>query len=117
MLFFAMPLVWIIARRATRLNSLLEEAEAIQLFRFDSPAVPRSFIREFDNLAESMNTLKSTLTKFTDIGNALAGERSFDLLIGRILTEAMKTGQATGGVVYLMEGQKPLADTSKNAMG
>lgn len=106
LLLLTMPLVWLVAKRAARpLDYLVQEADAIQLFRFDSPAVPRSFIREFDNLAESMNMLKTTLTKFMDIGYALAEERSFDLLIGRILSEAMKPGQATGGVVYLMEGQ------------
>jgi HD-GYP domain-containing protein (c-di-GMP phosphodiesterase class II) len=103
MLILTVPLVWLLARRVAQpLRRLAEEVEAIRRFDFRAPVAVRSRVREIDELAQSMSTLKTTIANFLDIGSALAGERDFDRLLAQLLHETLTTSGARAGVIYLM---------------
>ena len=98
------PLVLSVSQIASRpLRALTREAELIRRLKFDSTKTKRSPIAEIDTLAQSMATMKATIRQFIEIGSVLAGERHFDKLLERILTETQRVAAARGGAVYLAE--------------
>ena len=47
-----------------------------------------------------------TLERMTDIAIALSAEKDIDVLLDRILNEAMDITSCDGGTVYILEGDK-----------
>lgn len=104
LLAIVVPLVWLLARRVSKpLRRLAREAEAIRRFDFRAPAVVRSRVLEIDELAGSMDTLKTTIANFIDIGSALSGERDFDRLLAHLLYETLTISGARAGLIYLLQ--------------
>ncbi|HLY55637.1 MAG TPA: HD domain-containing phosphohydrolase [Stellaceae bacterium] len=98
------PLVLSVSQIASRpLRALIREAELIRRLKFDPTKTKRSPIAEIDTLAQSMATMKATIRRFIELGSVLAGERQFDKLLERILTETARVADARGGAVYLAE--------------
>lgn len=92
------------SRLASRpLGALTREATAIRAFKFDNRGPVQSYIAEIDLLAQAMDTMKSTIRRFLEIGGALAGERDFDRLLELLLVETMEIAAARGGSLYLSE--------------
>jgi HD-GYP domain-containing protein (c-di-GMP phosphodiesterase class II) len=86
---------------ARKLDALTAEAAQIRSLKFDRPVTVRSFIAEIDTLAVTLAQMKATIQRFLDICASLAGERRFDRLLDRILTETVRLASARGGFVYL----------------
>jgi HD-GYP domain-containing protein (c-di-GMP phosphodiesterase class II) len=104
LLFATIPAVFGMSRLVSRpLRALTAEARAVQTLRFDETGETRSHILEIDALAQAMSRMKATIRQFLSIGAVLAGERSFDTLLERVLEETTRIAGAIGGIVYLME--------------
>ena len=102
LLLLAIPITIILSRMASEpLKALIHETRAVQALKFDEPIKVRSFIFEIDKLARSMDAMKSTIRRLLQIGTVLGGERSFDRLLDRILSETTSVTNARGGLVYL----------------
>ena len=68
------PLTLVCSRLASRpLGALTREAAAIRALKFDEPTRVHSFIAEIDVLAQTMDSMKSTIRRFLEIG-ARAGQ-------------------------------------------
>lgn len=101
-LLLLLPVIWLAARRtATPLLALTQEAERIQHFDFGESEGPDSAIREIDDLARAMSSMRLTLGNFMNMGRALTAEHRFDSLLNRILHETVAAAQAEGGCLYL----------------
>ena len=98
------PVIWLFARKISRpLRLLAGEANLISRFDFRSPISTRSIIKEVDDLSEAMRLMKTTISKFTDLINSLAGERNLDSLLQRINLETMQISGADAALIYLFD--------------
>lgn len=103
LMLLLLPLVHLLADRVSRpLRRLARQAEAIGQFEFGGPDPARSLIREVDQLAVAMGTMKHSLRRFLDISGALSAERDFDALLDLILRETIAVTGASGGAVHLL---------------
>ena len=103
-LLLLLPVIWWVSKRtATPLIALTKEAERIQHFDFGESRMPESAIREIDDLARTMSSMRRTLGNFMNMGRALAAEHRFDSLNSRILHETIAAVQAKGGCLYLAQ--------------
>lgn len=102
-LVLATPAALLASRWIARpLQRLAEDAHAVQAFDFERP-VERSWIREVDQLATSMGSMKNTIRRFLDLSTALASERQLPALLENILGETAHALQAAGGGIYLTD--------------
>ncbi len=85
------------------LRQLSAEARVIQKFKFDQAAPVNSFVREIDELAQTMDIMRATIRKFLDISTVLAGEKDLDRLLERVLAESLALTGADASVIYLIE--------------
>jgi hypothetical protein len=109
LLLLAIPLTIYLSRLASRpLKALIRETRAVQALKFDEPIKVSSFINEIDKLARSMGAMKSTIRRLLSIGSVLGGERSFDRLLERILSETASITDARGGLIYLAQSDGQL---------
>lgn len=98
------PFTWWMARLVSaNLNALTEQAAAIRRFNFAKPSPISTRIIEIEELGEAMARMRSTIREFMDITTALSVERSHEMLLRRLLTEAQSTAGSDGGVIYLFD--------------
>jgi HD-GYP domain-containing protein (c-di-GMP phosphodiesterase class II)/HAMP domain-containing protein len=103
-ILFAVPLTWLISRRiAGNLRALTDQAAAIRRFDFSTPFEVRTRIDEIHGLGRAMTQMKETIRKFLEIATALSGERNFDVLLQRVLKEALDAAGGEGAVAYLCD--------------
>jgi HD-GYP domain-containing protein (c-di-GMP phosphodiesterase class II) len=109
LLLLAIPLTIYLSRLASRpLKALIRETRAVQALKFDEPIRVSSFINEIDKLARSMGAMKSTIRRLLSIGSILGGERRFDRLLERIMSETASITNARGGLIYLAQADGQL---------
>ena len=94
---------WIARRIAGNLQALQNQAAAIRRFDFGEYPLPKTRINEIFGLGRAMREMRTTISKFLELTTVLAGERKFDVLLGRVLKEACDAAGAQNGVVYLLE--------------
>ncbi|QDZ29958.1 HD domain-containing phosphohydrolase [Noviherbaspirillum sp. UKPF54] len=102
-LILATPVAWLASLWIARpLQRLADDARAVQAFDFGRP-VERSWIREVDQLATSMGSMKSTISRFLDLSASLSSERHVPALLEKVLAESAGALHAAGGGIYLNE--------------
>jgi HD-GYP domain-containing protein (c-di-GMP phosphodiesterase class II) len=100
----AIAIGWWGSRRLTRsLHLLVKETKAIRSFDFSRDTKIPTVLMEVDNLAQALDTMKGTIRKFLDIGNALSAESDLGALLERVLRESVKLAGGEGGVLYLID--------------
>ncbi|WP_263141698.1 HD domain-containing phosphohydrolase [Pseudomonas sp. RIT-PI-AD] len=105
-LLLCVPLGWLLSRILVRpLHALVASAEAVRRFDLSHPAAGRSPIKEIDQLAVSMARMKETLSSFLEITASLSAETRFDTLLQRVLRETVEIGEASGGLIYLVDSE------------
>jgi len=108
-LIIFIPVVWFTAKKiATPLNLLSKEAEAISRFDFEASHLKPSFIKEVDKLASATELMKSTINKFIQLIDSLAGEQNLDALIKSITRETMQISHSDAALIYLVDEQDDL---------
>lgn len=101
-LLASVPITWWIAYRIAKpLNQLRQNAEQIRRFSFDTQKPVNSIVLEIDELAQTMNKMRSTIQQFLRIGNSLAAERDFTTLLAGLMQETTHLVGMAGGVIYL----------------
>ena len=104
MLLAAIAIGWWGARRLTRsLYLLVKETKVIRSFDFSRDTKIPTVLAEVENLARALDTMKGTIRKFLEIGNALSAERDLTALLERVLRESIRLAGGDGGVLYLMD--------------
>ncbi|MCW8851037.1 MAG: hypothetical protein OQK44_00105, partial [Gammaproteobacteria bacterium] len=108
-LLIFIPVIWFTAKRiSTPLNLLSKEAEAISRFDFGETRMQRSFIKEVVELDTAMESMKSTINKFINLINSLAGEQDLDALLKSITRETMLISKSDAALIYLLDEQDDL---------
>jgi len=105
-LLLFIPLIWYTSKKiSTPLNLLSKEAEAIARFDFDETHMKPSFIKEVHELDNAMEMMKSTINKFINLINSLAGEQNLDTLLKNITRETMMISHSDAALIYLVDEQ------------
>ena len=105
-LLLCIPIGWLLSTILVKpLRLLVDEAEAIRSFNFTYPASARSMVKEVNQLAVSMASMKETISSFLEITATLSAETRFDALLRRVLRETVKLSDASGGLLYLFDSQ------------
>jgi HD-GYP domain-containing protein (c-di-GMP phosphodiesterase class II)/HAMP domain-containing protein len=105
----ATPATWLLARAIAKpLRKLAGEAEAIRQFDFAKPINVASLIKETNELATTMASMKRTIRRFLDISATVAGESDFTRLLPSLLRETISAAEAEGGILYLADGERLL---------
>ncbi len=103
------PVVWFTAKKiSTPLNLLSQDAAAISHFDFEQSHLKPSFIKEVDQLDAAMALMKSTINKFIQLIDSLAGEQNLDALIKSITRETMLISHADAALIYLVDEKDDL---------
>ena len=103
-LLISIPLVSVVARMISKaLNKLAEEAILISRFDFNRPFALRSKIKEIDELARSMEMMKSTISRFLSLIKSLANEQNFDAMLEQITEETLHVSEADGVMTWLVD--------------
>ncbi|RLA02114.1 MAG: hypothetical protein DRQ45_05095, partial [Gammaproteobacteria bacterium] len=102
-ILIAIPVVWYMAEKISGpIRRLATVAGQISRFDFSDSGQTGSFIKEVDDLSQTMEMMKSTINRFLVLINSLASEQDFDSLLQGISRETMEIGQADGVLVYLL---------------
>ncbi|MGP0174879.1 HD domain-containing phosphohydrolase [Pseudomonas sp. NCHU5208] len=105
-LLLCLPVGWMTARLLIKpLRSLVEEAEAIRRFDFNTPPCTRSPILEVDRLAVSMTHMRDTLARFLDIAASLSAQTHYDTLLKQVMDSTVAISEAQGGLLYLLDDE------------
>jgi HD-GYP domain-containing protein (c-di-GMP phosphodiesterase class II) len=100
------PVIWFTAKRiSTPLHVLSNEAEAISRFNFEETEKKQSFVKEVHELDDAMDLMKSTINKFIQLINSLAGEQNLDTLLKSITKETMQICKSDAALIYLLDEQ------------
>jgi HD-GYP domain-containing protein (c-di-GMP phosphodiesterase class II) len=105
-LLIFIPVIWFTAKKiSTPLHSLSNEAGAISRFDFGETRMRPSFIKEVVELDTAMESMKSTINKFINLINSLAGEQDLDALLKSITRETMLISKSDAALIYLLDEQ------------
>ncbi|MGD2054882.1 MAG: HD domain-containing phosphohydrolase, partial [Gammaproteobacteria bacterium] len=105
------PLIWLVSKRiSTPLRKLADAASEISQFEFDTPIDTKSHIKEVHELSTTMELMKTTINRFINLINSLAGEQNLDALLQSISRETMLISNADGVLTYLMNDHEDALD-------
>jgi len=108
-LLLFIPVIWFTAKKiSTPLHILSKEADAISRFDFGERKMKPSFIKEVVELDTAMESMKSTINKFINLINSLAGEQDLDALLKIITKETMLISKSDAALIYLLDEQDDL---------
>ena len=98
----AVPLTYLAARLVSKpIRELADEAAAIRRFDFAADVATRSVVREVDDLAADLASMKGAVRHFLDISATMARESNFDRLLPRLVDETVAVSGARAGLLYL----------------
>ncbi|MCK6394547.1 HD domain-containing phosphohydrolase [Zoogloea sp.] len=101
-ILLALPFTYGAARLVSRpIRELAREAAAIRRFDFADEVVTRSVVREVDDLARDLASMKGSVRRFLDIASVMAEEPDFERLLPRLVDETVGVVGARAGVLYL----------------
>ncbi len=101
------PLVWMLSRHiASSIRLLVRYADAIRSFNFTTFVPQRSMVVEVNELATTLDRLKTTLNHFLKISYALVAEKDFDQLLPAIVEQMITISHSRIGILYLQKGEE-----------
>ena len=108
-LILCAPLIWLVSRQIARpLDSLAKSAKDVSGLMLKEGASVDTPFSEMQGLAISLRHLQGTIRRILTITQAISSERNFDLLVQRVLEEALPVVKADGGMVVLLDDEKKL---------
>ncbi len=100
------PLVWMLSHHiVASIRRLVRYADAIRSFNFTATLQKRSMVVEVNELAITLERLKSTLSHFLKISYALVAEKDFDQLLPSIVEQMITISHSRLGILYLRKGE------------
>jgi len=102
-ILLALPIAWLIANAVARpLRRLARDAGQIAGFDFDHRIEVDSILLEVDQLSDSMESMRATISNFFGLITSLSGESDIDRLLERVTDETMQASGADAAVIYLL---------------
>jgi HD-GYP domain-containing protein (c-di-GMP phosphodiesterase class II) len=103
-LLVCIPVASLVAARISKaLKKLAEEAVLVSQFDFSRPITLRSKIKEVDELSQSMNLMKNTISRFLSLITSLAGEQNFDAMLEMITEETLDFSESDGVLTWFID--------------
>ena len=100
-LLLAIAIGWWGVKLLTKsLHLLVKETKAIRSFDFSTDIKVPTIYTEVETLSRAVDTMKGTIRKFMEIGNALSAERDLTTLLERVVRETKQLAGCDGGVLY-----------------
>lgn len=101
------------------LRQLSKDVHELAAFEFANPIKVNTRVREAVALAETIDRLRLTISRFLDINRAIAAEEDFNTLLIKILDEIIATTETQAGILYLTDedGQALVPFVSRRAKG
>lgn len=104
LLLLSIVITLLIIRQITRpLRQLSEDVQGLAAFEFASPVKVDSRVREASELAETIDRLRLTISRFMYINRVIAAEKDFNTLLVKILDEIVATTETQAGILYLTD--------------
>jgi HD-GYP domain-containing protein (c-di-GMP phosphodiesterase class II) len=108
-MLLALPLTYLGARLVSRpLRELVDETAAIRRFDFDNDVATRSVVREVDDLATDLASMKGAIRHFLHIAASMAQEPDFERLLPKVVDETVAVVGARAGALYLTRDDEGL---------
>ncbi|GLQ30790.1 HD domain-containing phosphohydrolase [Litoribrevibacter albus] len=108
-LFFSLPLTWLLALRVARpLIALTRESERIKDLDFEQRKTARSFVLEIDELAASLNSMRGTINQFITLVNTVTSEQEHETLLSTVTKETRLASQAKTVAIYLCNSKRDM---------
>ena len=102
-ILLAIPFSLLIAHFiASPLRLLAQETRRIISFDYSSDIHLDSFIKEIHELSMTMNIMKKTIARFTELIRSVSAEKDFNPLLSRVTSETMQVSHADGALLYLL---------------
>ena len=105
---FSAPLVLLLAMRiAWPLKQLAQQAARIRRFDFEALPAVGSRLREVNDLGTTVQGMRDTIRSFLQSSAALGAEPDVELLLQRLLNDAIEASGARSGVLYRVDASQP----------
>ena len=102
-ILLALPVAWFTANQIAKpLRDLARKARSIAGFNFDDDLTIDSIVFEVDQLSDSMDFMRLTISKFFSLITSLSGESDINRLLDRVTDETMQASGADAAVIYLL---------------
>lgn len=112
-ILLVLPVIWYAARKISLpLKSLAGETQRLARFEFSQIKRVPSHIREVEELDVAINMMSTTINKFINLINSLAGEQNLDALLNSITHETRLISRADGALTYLYDETEDLMKAS-----
>lgn len=103
-ILLSFPIGLFIVRQIVRpLGQLAIDVQELAAFDFDNPIEVKTRVREASDLAETVEGLRLTVSRFLDINRTIAAEEDFDTLLVKLLDEIIATTKTEAGILYLTD--------------
>ncbi|MEL0636770.1 HD domain-containing phosphohydrolase [Marinomonas sp. TI.3.20] len=100
------PFGIVIIRQITKpLSQLSKEVQKLASFDFTHPITVSSRVKEASELADTVDRLRVTVSRFLDINRTVAAEDDFNALLVKLLNEIIATTETQAGVLYLTDSE------------
>jgi HD-GYP domain-containing protein (c-di-GMP phosphodiesterase class II) len=102
-ILLSLPVAWFTASQIAKpLRDLAQEARSIAGFNFDNDFKVDSIVLEVDQLSDSMDLMRLTISNFFNLITSLSGESDINRLLDRVTDETMQASGADAAVIYLL---------------
>ncbi|WP_165943011.1 MULTISPECIES: HD domain-containing phosphohydrolase [Marinomonas] len=100
------PFGILIIRQITKpLSQLSKDVQKLASFDFTQPITVSSRVKEASELADTVDRLRVTVSRFLDINRTIAAEEDFNTLLVKLLDEIIATTETQAGVLYLTDSE------------
>jgi len=100
------PFGILIIRQITKpLSQLSKDVQKLASFDFTHPITVSSRVKEASELADTVDRLRVTVSRFLDINRTIAAEEDFNTLLVKLLDEIIATTETQAGVLYLTDSE------------
>ncbi|WP_075107944.1 HD domain-containing phosphohydrolase [Neptuniibacter marinus] len=106
-LCLSIPFGIFIIRQITKpLSQLSKDVQKLASFDFTQPVSVGSRVREASELADTIDRLRVTVSRFLEINRTIAAEEDFNTLLVKLLDEIIATTETQAGVLYLTDNEE-----------
>lgn len=108
-LLLTIPFGIFIIRQITKpLSQLSKDVQKLASFDFTQPIRVGSRVREASELADTIDRLRVTVSRFLEINRTIAAEEDFNTLLVKLLDEIIATTETQAGVLYLTDNEETM---------
>ncbi|MBR7888839.1 hypothetical protein J9B83_07760 [Marinomonas sp. A79] len=97
--------IYIIRQITKPLSLLSKDVQKLASFDFSHPIRVKTRVKEASDLADTVERLRVTISRFLEINKTIAAEEDFNTLLVKLLDEIIATTETEAGVLYLTNNE------------